>query len=280
MAVFSKLVPAFATAFGIQAAAAAIFVPLESERLYDFSGCIGFLSATYVSLYYPSLKAKFIDKTLELLPGISSLAPRQILVSAALSVWSIRLGSFLVRRIFKNGGDSRFDTVKKQPRTFAFFWFAQAVWISLVGLPVYLCNVVPSSVHPPLGTRDYAGLGLFIGGLIWEVVADGQKSIWRAKKEKKEHQEKFITSGLWSLSRHPKLASIVRLSAVLTICSYVGEVTLWTGIWLASTEVLQTPYFPRFTSGLAALASPVLTYYLLRHVRFSFFSLNTFHQTK
>ena len=36
------------------------------------------------------------------------------------------------------------------------------------------------------------------------VVADRQKSAWRKAKENKEHDEKFITKGLWGISRHPK----------------------------------------------------------------------------
>lgn len=35
-------------------------------------------------------------------------------------------------------------------------------------------------------------------------VADQQKTNWRRAKERKDHDEQFITSGLWSISRHPK----------------------------------------------------------------------------
>lgn len=43
-------------------------------------------------------------------------------------------------------------------------------------------------------------------------VADRQKSAWRHERDQKLHDEKFITRGLWSLSRHP---------------NYVGEVMIW-----------------------------------------------------
>jgi steroid 5-alpha reductase family enzyme len=42
-----------------------------------------------------------------------------------------------------------------------------------------------------------------------QVIADRQKSDWRARKNAKLHDEKFITSGLWSISRHPKYKNIV-----------------------------------------------------------------------
>lgn len=35
-------------------------------------------------------------------------------------------------------------------------------------------------------------------------VADHQKSVWRRAKDDKEHDERFITNGLWGVSRHPK----------------------------------------------------------------------------
>ena len=79
-----------------------------------------------------------------------------------------------------------------------------ATWTLLVGLPVYLSNAIPAAAHPPLSARDYAGIALFAGSFLFEIVADRQKSIWRRQKDNKEHDEKFITSGLWSISRHPK----------------------------------------------------------------------------
>ena len=63
---------------------------------YDFAGAAGFLSTTFVSLYYPSLRAKFWDKIPgAVIPSIQSFAPRQLLATAALSMWSLRLGTFL-----------------------------------------------------------------------------------------------------------------------------------------------------------------------------------------
>jgi steroid 5-alpha reductase family enzyme len=74
----------------------------------------------------------------------------------------------------------------------------------LVGLPVWLVNTLPPSLSPALGPRDYLAAGLFACSFLFEVVADGQKAAWKRAKDKKQHDEKFITSGLWSVSRHPK----------------------------------------------------------------------------
>lgn len=36
------------------------------------------------------------------------------------------------------------------------------------------------------------------------VLNRAEKSAWRQAKNDKQHDEKFITSGLWGVSRHPK----------------------------------------------------------------------------
>ncbi|EGN98712.1 hypothetical protein SERLA73DRAFT_181316 [Serpula lacrymans var. lacrymans S7.3] len=249
MTVFSKLVPTVISAYILQTACALTFVPQANEKFYDLSGAIGFLTTTFVSLYYPTLKARFWDGIPMSFPPITSFAPRQLLVSAALGVWSVRLGSFLAMRAIKAGGDSRFDRIKHDPKKFTYYWMAQATWICLVGLPVYLTNALPAALHPPLGPRDYASVGLIAGSLMLEVLADRQKSAWRHRKDNKLHDEKFITRGLWSVSRHP---------------NYVGEVGIWTGVWALSTASLQTAHYP-IGSVVLAVASPVFTYLLTRY---------------
>jgi len=79
-----------------------------------------------------------------------------------------------------------------------------ATWIALVGLPVWLVNTSPARLSATFGMRDYVAIGIYIGGLVFETYADYQKSSWRKAKDLKQHNEKFISSGLWSISRHPK----------------------------------------------------------------------------
>ncbi|KAM0746078.1 DUF1295-domain-containing protein [Meredithblackwellia eburnea MCA 4105] len=238
-----------ATAFGIQAACAAVAIPLQTEKFYDLSGAATFISCTLVSLYYPHLRAKAP------LPNILTFHPRQLVMSGFAVLWAGRLGSFLFQRIHKAGSDTRFDEIKKKPASFAGAWFLQGVWVSLTALPVYAVNAIPRSAQPALGPRDALAAALWLGAFGFEVVADRQKSAWRAKKDKKEHEEKFITSGLWSISRHP---------------NYVGEVSLWGAQFFAAYSTLSQPsiagsLFPRWMA-LATVASPVLEYALIRFV--------------
>jgi len=224
-----------------------IFVPLQNEMFYDLCGALGFIFSAFVSLYYPSLLDKFNHGIL--LPSIFSFAKRQLLLTAALGIWSTRLGTFLVNRALKSGGDRRFDEIKKSPGRFFYYWIAQATWNFVVGLPVYLANIVPPGEQRKLNLIDYAGFGLYAVSLLVEITADRQKSNWRKAKKQGKHNEKFITRGLWSISRHP---------------NYVGEIGLWTGIWALSFTSLRTNY-AFYTPGVA-LVSPVLTYLLLSRV--------------
>ncbi|KAI5120108.1 hypothetical protein M0805_002192 [Coniferiporia weirii] len=250
MGVFSRLLPPLASTYGLQTLLALVFVPQANEMFYDLGGALGFLSTTAVSLYYPALKDKYILRKPIQLPGLSAFSSRQLLLSGCLVLWSSRLGTFLLGRALKAGGDSRFDEVKHRPAKFTAFWMAQATWIFLVGLPVYMVNTLPSHLHPALGLRDYLSVGFFLSSFLLEVMADHQKTVWRRERDEKKHDEQFISRGLWSISRHP---------------NYVGEVGLWTGIWALSTASLQTPYFPMATLIVAA-ASPFFTYFLLRRV--------------
>jgi steroid 5-alpha reductase family enzyme len=65
-------------------------------------------------------------------------------------------------------------------------------------------NTLPVRLNPALGMRDYAAIGLYAGSFLFESIADHQKSAWRKAKDAKQHHEPFISSGLWSISRHPK----------------------------------------------------------------------------
>ncbi|KAJ8517077.1 hypothetical protein ONZ45_g5682 [Pleurotus djamor] len=245
--ILSKMLPVIGSAYGSQILFASIFVPQQNEMFYDMCGSIGYLTSIAVSLYYSHFKAKLLGG-LDSLPPLSSFAPRQLLVSGALALWTTRLGLHLGLRAIRAGGDSRFDVIKTKPKAFVFYWVAQATWILLVGLPVYLCNATPPEEHPSLGLRDYIAIGLYAVSFLLEVTADMQKHSWRRRKDAKLHDEKFITSGLWGVSRHP---------------NYLGEVGIQTAIWLLSTTSLQTSSYPR---GIAALASagPLFTYFILR----------------
>ena len=85
------------------------------------------------------------------------------------------------------------------------------------------------------------GIIIFIIGFTIEIIADSQKTKFRAKDDNKD---KFISIGLWKYSRHP---------------NYLGEIILWLGISLISFSSLEG--FQYIT-----LISPIFTYLLLVNV--------------
>ncbi|KAK8069775.1 hypothetical protein PG994_006391 [Apiospora phragmitis] len=233
------LAPSAAAAFAIQTAFAIPSVAAQSERFYDASGALTFLSVTLLSLYLPGLRAQSAGAATKLPSllspflksvgtGAGSLNWRQVALSGAVAFWSIRLGSFLFDRVMKEGKDSRFDEIKKSPLKFAVAWMGQATWVTLCLMPVIAINSIPTAVFasmPALKLTDAIGMALYIGGLTFEVIADRQKSQWMHEKRTKQHDEQFMTRGLWTKSQYP---------------NYFGECTLWTGIATAAAGVLVT----------------------------------------
>jgi len=234
------LVPSIGLAYGLQAAVAIPSIAFQTERFYDLSGSLTYLSCTALSLYLPTLRARAAASLTSTAPAWPSLLAsftskggvnmwnwRQVLLSAAVSIWAVRLGSFLFKRITAdNGTDSRFDSIRVSPPKFLVAFAAQATWVSLCLLPVLAINSIPATALaalPLVTLTDILGLLLYVGGITFEATADYQKSQWLAEKKEKKHDEDFLTRGLWGKSRHP---------------NYFGESTLWTGIATAAAGVM------------------------------------------
>ena len=212
--------------FGVQMMA---WVPasfLQTERFYDLTG--GF---TYIILAIATLMlgAKEEDPS-----------TRELIVTALVIVWAIRLSSFLFLRIHHAGKDGRFDDLKTSPVRFLVPWSLQGLWVFVTMNVVIVINS-QSGPSPALTVWDALGVILWTAGFCIEVVADKQKSAFNANPE---NEGKWIDEGLWSLSRHP---------------NYLGEIMLWSGIALFGV-----PCF----SGMERVAwvSPLFVYIILTKV--------------
>ncbi|KAL9635688.1 MAG: hypothetical protein Q9164_003302 [Protoblastenia rupestris] len=238
----STLVPSIALAYTLQGAVAIPSILAQSEKFYDLSGSLTYLSCVGLSLYLPTIRARYAASVaggikpdwpsiLGALKGVTrtGLNWRQVVLSAAVGIWATRLGSYLFARISADGKDSRFDSIRQSPPKFLGAFFAQATWVSLCLMPVLAINSLPASLFASLPAAvtitDIIGLLLYVGGLSFEVAADRQKNAWVQEKKEKKHDEDFLTRGLWSKSRHP---------------NYFGEATLWTGIATLSAGVLMS----------------------------------------
>ena len=211
-----------ALAFAVNWAA---FIPAairQTEHFYDLTGGITYITVIVVAVLLSS-----------------SLDLRSAIVAGMVLLWSIRLASFLFVRISRAGKDSRFDTIKQQPPRFFLAWTLQGLWVLLTA--ACALAVITGGNREPLGIFGYVGIAVWTIGILIEVVADRQKSAFRADPANKG---KFISTGLWAWSRHP---------------NYFGEIVLWTGMAIIAIPVLEGWQW-------ATLISPVFVTFLLTKV--------------
>ena len=93
------------------------------------------------------------------------------------------------------------------------------IWVYLTLLPTLLLN--SSSRDPELGVRDILGWCLWLVGMSFECLADFQKAVFRSDPE---NRTRFISTGLWAISRHP---------------NYFGEILLWFGLYVSASTVFR-----------------------------------------
>ena len=197
----------------------------QTEKFYDLTGSLSYLTVIWFVFFSSN--------------NLSGLNIQNLIVVTLISIWAIRLGTFLFGRIHKDGEDKRFRTIKTSASQFFMTWTLQGMWVSICTMCAI--TAISSSQGIIANALFYLGLVFFIVGFAIEVVSDQQKSAFRAVPENKE---KFITSGLWSKSQHP---------------NYFGEILLWSAIALLSISSLNgTQYL--------TLISPVFTYVLLVYI--------------
>ena len=198
---------------------------LQTEKFYDLTGSITYLCVVWFAFLssYQSISLNFGNLILVLF----------------ISVWTIRLGMFLFMRIHKAGEDKRFRTIKTSASQFFMTFTLSGLWVTLCSMCALVA--ISSSEGIVMNALTYIGIILFIIGFSIEVIADNQKTAFRSIEANKDS---FITSGLWSKSRHP---------------NYFGEVLLWFAIAVISFSSLEGLQ-------LITLISPLFTYILLVYV--------------
>jgi steroid 5-alpha reductase family enzyme len=191
-----------AIAFAIQWIVVLPFYLLQTEKYFDLIG-----SLTHISVV---IFALFASRQMDL---------RAMILTLLIMIWALRLGIFLFTRILHDGGDDRWDDLKKSFPTFLMTWTLQGLWV--VFTQAAALAAITSETTPTFGLFAIVGVLIWAFGFGFEVVADWQKRQFRAKPENKN---RFITTGLWAYSRHP---------------NYFGEIVLWIGIALIAFPALQ-----------------------------------------
>jgi len=173
----------------------------KTEKYFDLTG-----SVTYVTVM---LIAVILSPARDL---------RTWLLLAMVTVWALRLGTFLFQRIKKAGEDRRFREIKESFPRFLQTWTLQGLWVTF-SLAAALV-VVTSQKRVPFDIFAVIGILVWVFGFGMEAIADRQKNIFRKDPN---NEGKFIQNGLWSWSRHP---------------NYFGEIVLWVGVMIIALPVL------------------------------------------
>ena len=206
-----------------------VFIPSylqKTEKFYDFTGMIAYLSIIGFALYQKKQILGTIDFD-------------SMLIGILISVWTLRLGMFLFYRVFKVGEDDRFEAVKTSASRF-FIWFTvSGLWVSLTSIAAI--NILTTKIDHNNYYFVYLGALVWLFGFLFEVISDYQKMKF---KNIPDNKNKFIDTGLWSLSRHP---------------NYFGEIILWIGIFIITLPSI---------SGIdyITIISPIFVYFLLNKI--------------
>lgn len=167
---------------------------------------------------------------------------RRLAIALLVSLWSVRLGTYLLRRVSDHHPleDARYAVLRDRwsgnlPAAFLKFFLAQAVLVWLLMLPVFLiCR------EPRVGFHglEWLGFGLWGFALGGEALADSQL---RRFKTRNRDRHQVCREGLWRYSRHP---------------NYFFQALLWWALFLIA---LPAPW------GWAAILAPLaMLWFLLR----------------
>lgn len=194
----------------------------ETEHYFDLVGSLTYVTVTVFAVQ------QAIDFGL-----------RQQLIAAAVMIWALRLGPFLFMRIKKAGEDQRFRKIKLSTPRFLLTWTLQGTWVFITAGAALAAIMTPNT--DVLGGVFYVGVILWIIGFLVEVIADNQKSRFKADLA---NEGRFINTGIWSRAQHP---------------NYFGEIVLWTGVAVMAWPSLSE-------SALIFLVSPLFVALLLTRI--------------
>lgn len=170
------------------------------------------------------------------------VTPRQIVVTALVGVWGLRLAVYLYYRNWGKPEDYRYRRMRERwgdgagVHAFWKIFMLQGLLMLAAGYPLILVHAMPG---PAFSILDAAGIVVWTTGFLMETIADAQLRRF-VRKDRKGNE--VMTGGLWRYSRHP---------------NYFGEALLWWGIFLLIVSV---------PCGWAAAGGPLVITLLLLFV--------------
>ena len=171
---------------------------------------------------------------------------RQWLVAILVAIWSVRLGTHILRRTLTSSNeDPRYAELRQQWKDgfqSRLFWFLQIQALAAFVL-VLSVGIAAHNPAPGIGVIDVVGAIVLLGAIFGEGAADTELKQFAANKANKG---KICDIGLWGWSRHP---------------NYFFE---WLG-WLAY-PIIAIHDLGHYPWGLIALSGPLFMFILLRYV--------------
>jgi steroid 5-alpha reductase family enzyme len=179
----------------------------------------------------------------------ASFPDRMVLMAVLVTIWGARLTYNFGRRgayklkFWAGEEDYRWEELRKRPgfnnrfvwMLFDLFFICayQNTLIFLFTLPIL--TVIGTDAQLSLTAIDYVLAALFVGFVVWEFIADQQQYDFQTEKYRRinnnlpleEYEKGFVTSGLWSIVRHPNYMAEQSIWIVFYFFSVVA-----TGEWI------------------------------------------------
>ncbi|MGO2638390.1 MAG: DUF1295 domain-containing protein [Enterococcus viikkiensis] len=141
-------------------------------------------------------------------------------VLGLVTIWGLRLFFHLAKRNIGKPEDYRYVNMRKRwgnhfakLKAFLNVFVLQGVLLSIVALPIFLTM---TSSNDAFHWWNSLGILVWLVGFGFETIGDYRLTLF---KKNSNNQGKLLTTGLWSLTRHP---------------NYFGEALSWWGIFLIS----------------------------------------------
>ena len=131
----------------------------------------------------------------------SGCTTHRLLVAVLATIWSARLGTFILTRLLGKPEDGRYQELRRRwspnvNRAFFIFFQAQAGFVTVFSVPFAFVVVDGGRVSP----LAWIGAVVALSAIAGEMTADRQLTAWR-----NDPANKGLTcrAGLWTVSRHP-----------------------------------------------------------------------------
>ena len=182
---------------------AAVLTWLLSLKLHDVSVVDSVWSMLFMLLAFSDAAAS------------SHWGPRSLLVLALVTVWALRLSTYITWRNRGHGEDQRYQAIRarNQPnfaaKSLYLVFGLQALLAWVISLPLHGAILGDGALRP----TDFVGVILWLVGFAFEAGGDWQLARFKSDPA---NRGRVMDRGFWRFTRHP---------------NYFGEFCMWWGFY-------------------------------------------------